>query len=294
MATSTNAVQRHHPLTAPGVAPPPGVAHWLTAGALTVSAVVAAVTFFDPSVLRGPAAMNGSARGTALVVLVLAVPLTAGALAWARRGSAGAVLVWLGGLGYLLYNALMFVFATPMNTLFLGYVAMLSLALWSVVAVLVHTDVPGLGQRFTERLPVRGLAGYVWVIVTLNALAWLGPITRGLVDDDPAAMLDGTGLISNPVYVQDLAVWLPLMAAAAWWLWQRRPWGHLVVPSVLVMWVVESVGIATDQWFGHRADPSSTVVSAALVPAFAVLAVVGLVPLVFFFRDLRRTGHPQG
>ena len=186
------------------------------------------------------------------------------------------MLVWLGGLGYLLYNALMFVFATPMNTLFLGYVAMLSLALWSVVAVLVHTDVPGLGQRFTDRLPVRGLAGYVWVIVTLNALAWLGPITRGLVDGDPAAMLDGTGLISNPVYVQDLAVWLPLMAAAAWWLWQRRPWGHLVVPSVLVMWVVESVGIATDQWFGHRADPSSTVVSAALVPAFAVLAVVGL------------------
>jgi len=36
------------------------------------------------------------------------------------------------------------------------------------------------------------------------------------------------------------------------------------------------------------------VVSAALVPAFAVLAVVGLVPLIFFFRNLRRTGRPEG
>jgi len=129
LAASTRAVQRpHRLLTAPGVAPPPGAACWLTAGALTVSAVVGAATFFVPSVLRGPAAMNGSARGTALVVLVLGVPLTAVALAWARRGSAGAVLGWLGGPGYLLDNALMFVSASPMNNLFLGYVAMLSLA----------------------------------------------------------------------------------------------------------------------------------------------------------------------
>jgi hypothetical protein len=271
------------------VAPARAAAGWLTVAALVVTTVGAAVTFAVPSVLRGPAVTNGSARGTALVVLLVGVPLTAVGLLRARAGSDGAVLGWLGGLGYLLYNAMMFVFATPMNALFLVYVASLSLVLWSTVATLVGTDAPRLAGRFTERFPVRGLATYVWVVVALNAFAWLGPILRGLVDGEPAAMLDGTGMTTNPVYVQDLAVWLPLMAVAAWWLWHRRPWGYLVVGAVLVMWVVEALGIAVDQWFGHRADPTSSVASGALVPAFLVLAVIGLVPVAAFVRDLRRT-----
>lgn len=30
-----------------------------------------------------------------------------------------------------------------------------------------------------------------------------------------AAFLEGTGLTTNPIYVQDLAVWLPMLAVAA-------------------------------------------------------------------------------
>ncbi len=76
------------------------------------------------------------------------------------------------------------------------------------------------------------------------------------------------------------------MAVAAVWLWRRRPWGYLVVGSMLTMWVIESLGVAVDQWFGHAADPSSTVASAAIVPVFGVLTLVGLIPLYFYFRNL--------
>ena len=44
------------------------------------------------------------------------------------------------------------------------------------------------------------------------------------------------------------------------------------------MWVLEGVSIAADQWYGHAADPGSAVASSALVPAFAILAVIGLIP----------------
>jgi hypothetical protein len=97
--------------------------------------------------------------------------------------------------------------------------------------------------------------------------------------------LRGTGLTTNVVYVQDLALWLPLMAVAAAWLWRRRPWGYLIVGAGLVMWVIESASIAVDQWYGHAADPGSPVASAALIPAFAVLAVAGLIPIYYLQRD---------
>ena len=45
----------------------------------------------------------------------------------------GALLVWLGGVAHILYQSVLFLFGTPFNDLFLLYVAMGSLALWSLV-----------------------------------------------------------------------------------------------------------------------------------------------------------------
>jgi hypothetical protein len=250
------------------------------------AAAAGLLTFLIPAVLRGTAVMNGSARGTALAVLLLGVPALAVSMALAWTGSARAVLCWLGAAAFLLYNSVLFLFATPFNQLFLLDVAMLALAAWSVGALLWQTDVAGLGRRFSDRAPVRGVALYMWVIVVLNALAWLNRIVPALASGGQAAFLRGTGLPTNPIFVQDLALWLPLIAVAAAWLWRRRAWGFLVIGGALVMWVLESASIAVDQWYGHAADPASPVASAALAPAFAVLAVIGLVPTYYLFRSL--------
>jgi len=92
--------------------------------------------------------------------------------------------------------------------------------------------------------------------------------------------------------VQDLAFWIPLMALSATLLWRRRAWGYLLVGAVLTFGVIESIGVAVDQWFGHAADPASPVAGAVMVPVFAALAGIGLVPLFFYFRNLDR--HPIG
>jgi hypothetical protein len=128
---------------------------------------------------------------------------------------------------------------------------------------------------------------YVWIIVGLNAVAWLSRIAPGLGSPGAPDYLRGTGLSTNVVFVQDLALWLPLMAVAAAWLWQRRPHGYLIVGAGLVMWVIESACVAVDQWYGHGASPASTVTSIALVPAFAALALIGIVPIYYLLRDFR-------
>jgi hypothetical protein len=264
---------------------PGGIAYWLS-GALALAAVGSSLaTFLIAGVLRGTAVMNASARGTSLVVLLIGVPLLAGSMLAASRGSARALLTWLGAAAFLLYNSLMFVFATPVNRLFLLYLAMLSLSAWSIATVLWQADVRALASRFSPRAPVRGIAAYIWAVVTLNAAAWLARIVPAVGDSGTPAFLRGTGLTTNVVYVQDLALWLPLMAVAAAWLWRRRPWGYLIVGAGLVMWVIESASIAVDQWYGHAADPGSPVASAALIPAFAVLAVAGLIPIYYLQRD---------
>jgi hypothetical protein len=97
---------------------PDGAAYWLSAALAVAAAASSLLTFTIPSLLRGTAVMNGSARGTALVVLLAGVPALACSMLLAARGSAAAVITWLGATGFLLYNSLMFVFATPANRLF--------------------------------------------------------------------------------------------------------------------------------------------------------------------------------
>ena len=251
-------------------------------------------TVWDHGLLSGPEAMQGSARGTSLVVVAVAVPLLLACVAAARRGSAVALVFWGGATLYLVYNAVLLLFLTPFNSAFLLYVAMLGTGLWSTGALLATPQVWDLGGTVVREAPVRAVAAYVWVVAGLNALLWLANVVPALDDASPTPMLDGTGVTTNAIYVQDLAVWLPLMAVAAGWLWRREARGAVVVLAGLVLWVVEAVSIAVDQAFGAAADPSSTVVSTDLVVPFLVLAVVGLVPVWVLLRRVATAGSRPG
>lgn len=249
--------------------------------AVAVLVVVAAVpTFFVDRVLNGPPVMNGSARGTALTMFALALPVLAVGVVTSVFGSVWGRAALIGALGYLTYNATLLVYATPFNELFLAYVALLGLSLWSLVSALLDPR-PVLSPG--SRLPARGIAAFILTVVALNTLAWLRFVVPDL-REDPPDFLAGTGLTTNPIYVQDLAVWLPALAIVAVLLWQRRPAGLLLGGAGLFFWEIEAIGVAVDQWFGHRADPASDVATLGGVVLFAVLAGVTLVPLALWLR----------
>jgi hypothetical protein len=262
---------------------------------VVVAAVTTALTFFVPGILRGTAVMNGSARGTALVLLIIAIPVVVLSMTYSARGSVRAAISWLGGLAYILYNSVLFVFITPVNRLFLLYVAMLAFSTWSVATVLYRIDVQALRSRFAATMPGHAVAGYLLVIMALNGGAWLMRIIPAVFAGGSPEFLQGTGLTTNPIYVQDLSLWVPLMAVGGVWLWQRRAWGYLLVGVLLSLGVIEFVGVGVDQWFGHNADPASPVASAAFLPVGVVLAAVSLMPVFVYYRSLdgpRRSSQP--
>jgi hypothetical protein len=260
--------------------------YWLSSALAVIAAVAAGATFLVPGVLRGPAVMNGSARGTALVVLLVAVPALGLAMWKVVQGSVRAQIVWLGAVGYILYNSVLFLFATPFNNLFLLYVAMLSLAIWSSTFVIRGIGVESFHGRFSPSLPTRAIAIYLLAIAALNFVAWVRVVVPGVLSASSPSFLHGTGMPTSALYVQDLAFWLPLVAVAAISLWRRQAWGYVLVGAILVMYEIEAIGVAVDQWMGHAADPASTVAFAAAVPMFAVIAAIGLVPLILYFRNL--------
>ena len=276
-----------------GIAPHYGPAYWISGGLALVTALATALTFFVPDVLRGTAVMNGSGRGTALVALIIGVPTLVVSMLVVARGSTRGMVVWLGAVAFLLYQSVLLLLATPFNSLFLLYCVMWSLTFWAAVATLRAIDIDVFAAHFDSALPVRGIAIFLWVVGALNALAWLGRVVPALFSGARPEFLEGTGLTTNPIYVQDLSFWIPLAAVSAWWLWLRRPWGYALSGALLVFFVVENITIAVDQYMGHAADPASSVASDVLTPVFAALALVTSVPLFFYMRHLDRTSSRQ-
>ncbi len=269
---------------------PSTAAYRLSASLGVVTLAASAMSFFIPGVLGGPAVAQGNLRGTALVIMVLAVPVLISSMYLASRRSTRALVFWLGAVAYIVYQAVLFLFATPFNSVFLLYVAMLSLGLWTGAMLLRELDLTAFSARFDQRFPARGIAIYVVVVAMINAVVWLRTIVPAMLSASPPAFLEGSGAMTNPVYVQDLALWLPLMVIAAWWLWQHRPIGQVIIGAMLVMLVLESIGVATDQWFGSVADPDTPFASMTAVPLFLGFAIVGTVPLVFYIRHLDAGG----
>jgi hypothetical protein len=58
---------------------------------------------------------------------------------------------------------------------------------------------------------------------------------------------------------------------------------------MLTLFVLESISICVDQYFGSRADPLSSASSMTMVPAFAAAALITAVPLTVFLRNVDRT-----
>jgi hypothetical protein len=261
---------------------------------LAIVALAACVTSLArPDLIHGPAVSVGSLRGTALVLVVVAVPLLLASMAAARSGSLLALFGWLGALGFVAYQAVLFLFGSPFNGLFPLYVGMLSFSGWAVIALAPRVPALAIAARFGPNTPVRLVAGYLGVMAGLFYLLWLRAIVPALFASEAPAFLVGTGMTTGPGQIMDLAFLLPLCLLAATWVWQRRAVGLVLAGSLLVMLAIETVSIGVDQWFGSAADPASPVASATLAPAFAIVTVVGTTVLFLFLRgarEVRRAG----
>jgi hypothetical protein len=268
-------------LRAPSRLAPMALALRLSRTLLVVTGVVGLVSVLAPAVFRDAPAYAGNALGTYVVILLVALPTLAFAMHAAARGSLRAHFVWLGTLCYLLYAAVLSSFSLRFNGLFLLYVASLSLAVASLVALLRCLPADELPARLSARLPVRAVGAYLVAIGVAFAVLWLMDVLPALTSGDVPRSLRGTSLPTNAVQVLDFGFTLPLSIAAGMWLMRRRPWGILLSGMLLVFLTLESVSVAVDQWFGHHAD---SLQSPSAVVAFVGLAVLGSVPMFAFLR----------
>jgi len=182
------------------------------------------------------------AIGQDYINLFIAVPLLFISAYLTKQGSFKAFLVWLGLLLYLVYSYIIYAFFIHFSPLFLVYVAALSLSFYSLLGALVNINYSEITGIF-KNIKVKAVSIFLVIIAGIFYFLWLSEIINALVNKQVPASLLGTGLITNPVHVLDLAFLLPGVLIVSQLLRQRKILGLILAVPIMLFLVVMGLAI---------------------------------------------------
>ncbi len=212
-----------------------------------------------------------------IVVLLIAVYFV-------FKGSFKAFLVWIGTLLTLVYAYVIYAFAAHFNSLFLVYVAILGLSFYTFFGSVLDQQLDRLRPHFVAITRARAVSIYLLLIAILFALLWLSQDIPAIVAGKAPQSVTEMGLLTNPVHVLDLGLYLPGMIITAVLLWRRRFLGYFFALPLLVFSILTGIGIiAIDVVTGIRGMPTSPGIDLFI----AAIIVVSLILSVFYGREVK-------
>lgn len=246
-------------------------------------AVVAGVGLFAPGFYRDNSFATAAFRGNDMTSLAVVLPVlvTSTVLAW--RGSVRAQMVWLGTLGYVAYTYL-YTFAIAYNRLFLLYVALLSLSLFTIVRALTTLDLGSIARQLPDRTSARRVQAFLWWVGGLLGLAELGQVVPSIVSGKVPEFVTKTGHPTGVVYIADLGLVVPLMILAGLWLRSNKPWAPVAAVILLVKGATVGLALLASNIFGYLADRQT---DGPLIGLWLLIALGSVLVLVGYLRSMR-------
>jgi hypothetical protein len=243
--------------------------------------------FLDPYQDETPFGRNGF-RGADLVTVVVVLPLLLAAGRTAMRGSRRGRLLWLGALGYVAYQY-GYVFAYSWSRLFLVYLALLSIAAFTMAAALVRLDVDEVAARFDPATPTRATARFLTFIGVGLGVMELAQIVPSVFTGDTPQIVVDTAHPTSPVFVLDLGLVVPLLFLSARWVRQRHPWGYVASTIMLIKGATVGLSLLAANLFALFGDDKS---DGPLVLLWVAIAGGSAVVLWRFLRNVHEPESP--
>jgi hypothetical protein len=183
---------------------------------------------------------------------------------------------------FALYNYLVYLLAMPLNAAFLFHLALVTLAVYTLIALLAGIDAPMVQRRLAASVPARMAGGILAGLGLLFSLRVLGVLAGALISQAPVAQ---TELAPN---VADFVV-APCLVIGGVLLWRGNALGYVAGLGLLFQASMLFVGLI----FLLLLQPFLTAAPFAPVDVIVVsiLGLICFVPLGLFARGVVNTGR---
>jgi len=215
--------------------------------------------------------MTAQAIAQDWVTLIIGVPLLIVSLVLFQKGLFRGRLLLAGTIGYFLYTYTTYAFLSAFNYLYLIYVALFSISLFSFAFVIKSIKTDQIKEKINEKLPRRSVSIYLIFLATMLLFLWLGRIGPALIYNQAPFGLDH---YSTPVIQSlDLGVIVPLCFISAVLLWKRSPWGYLLTAILMIKGFTLFLAILSMIVGQIHTGVEIHVTELVLFPVFAVIGI---------------------
>ena len=201
--------------------------------ALSVARIYAGLTpFFLPQALAQDISNLAVTTPAWLILTILAL-----------RGSLRAYLLWLGVLIFTVYNYVIYTFSVPFGPLFLLWVAVFGLTIYSLIGGVTSMEHEAIRSSYKSPRAVSVVAWGLIVTAILFGWLWLSEDVPALLSGRTPQSLIDMALTTNPVHILDLAFFLPAVLITAIFLIKRRALAYSLAPAFIVFLIMTGIPI---------------------------------------------------
>lgn len=250
---------------------------------MILTAVASVAGAFFPAIYRRfvLAQMIPATQGQDLVTLAVALPIMLVGMLAAGRGSFRGTMAWIGALGYICYTYTGATFGYPLGELFLIYLALFSLSVWSLILTIGSVDIAAVRAQFDAGVPRRSVAAFEIFVAIMLCLLWLSRIIPNLTADPVPLTVDPYKF----VFGLDLGMVVPLSVLGAVWLWRRLPWGYLISGIMLIKCITMGLALLAMQVLNLMAGQPLD--APELIGSYCIIAGGGIGLSLWYFRHCR-------
>lgn len=212
---------------------------------LLLAAVSTLLGLFRPGHYRDAPGLIEAYQLQDLTILIVGIPVLMIGLWYVKQDSPRGRVVWLGGLAYMTYMWATIAVQITFNELFLVYVALFTLSLFTLVGGVLTTDARAIRRAVEDQIRPSLYSGFLILIGVGLAALWLSDLVPPLLAGTVPLLVEEAGPQAMMSHVIDLGVVVPSIFLAAAWLYQRRNWGFVVAGIVLVLGATLAASISS-------------------------------------------------
>lgn len=164
------------------------------------------------------------------------------------------------------------------------YVAIVGLSFYTLLGSMIRINLNSLQPSFSATTKARPVGVFLLLVALLFSFLWLSEDIPALLTGKIPQSVTESGLLTSPVHVLDLGLYLPAMIITAILLWRRKLLGYILAIPLLVFNILTGIGIVAAQF---AASSKGLAASPGVELFIAVIVVVSLVLSVLFLREVK-------
>ena len=214
-----------------------------------------------------------------IVNLIAGLPLLIISMLLAWRKKLIGLLSWPGAIFYMAYVYFPYLMGVPFNILFLPYLVIFALSIYSLIGIIVSIDGAAVTGRISGTVPARTSGGILIGLSVLILIRQSGMIVASVVKESAVPPAD------IALWIDDFAIAGPAMFLGGILLWKKKQLGYVVGGGLLLVYGVLSIGLIP--FLAIQSYMKKTSMDLSAIVILIAMGLVCLIPFSFFVRSTR-------